>query len=173
MAIADVARGADAAVGTVYHHFADKRALLLALIDRWAARVAEQRGRELEDAVAIERDPRGAIHGWLRARYERLRSRPSIYLVVLGMSAHDSAVGARHARIERIAIERIRTVVEYGQARGFGRRNVNAAAAAFLVHHAIETALFQLLVGKDHPEPDVVLAELGEMICRTLLEDDS
>src|SRR5262245_50445770 len=41
--MADVADRAGIGVGTLYHHFPDKRALLLALIDDWGDRELQQR----------------------------------------------------------------------------------------------------------------------------------
>lgn len=164
--IGDVARRADVGVGTVYHHFGDKRAVLLALIDRWGDRVANQRRRELSGADFFERDPRGAIHAWLQSTYERLSRGPSIYLVVLALADRDDEVRQRYRRIEQLAIERLTALIEFGQRRGLMRADVEPEAAAFLVHHSLDMAVTQLLVrGRAHRDPQGVLRELAEMFC--------
>ena len=81
--VQDVASAASVAVGTVYHHFPDKRAILLSLIDAWGERMLAQRRREFAFQTFFGDDPRRAIHGWLRGSYERLRKEPSLYLVIL------------------------------------------------------------------------------------------
>jgi AcrR family transcriptional regulator len=158
----DVASRAAVGVGTVYHHFPDKRAILLALVDEWGDRVERLLGE----------DPRGAIERALRRGFERQRKEPSLYVVVLALADRDPEVRRRYHRIEQAQIERLREFIEFGQRRGAMRRHVDAASAAFLVHHAIDMAATQLLVREiAHPEPDRVLAALAEMICAYVLED--
>jgi AcrR family transcriptional regulator len=188
--IGDVAREAGVGVGTVYHHFPDKRAILLELVERWGDRVAGHRRSELDFATFLEEDPRRAIHGWLARTYQRLRARPSIYLVVLALADRDDEVRRRYQRIEQLAIERLTALIEFGQRRGLMRADVDAAAAAFLIHHSLDMAVTQLLVrgyaadaapragataalreGRAQPLPEIVLEQLGEMICRYVLEE--
>lgn len=170
--VADVAERARVGVGTVYHHFPDKRAMLLELIDAWGDRLATRRRSELDFARFMGDDPRAAIAGWLRGSYDRLRKRPSLYLVALGLADRDPEVRARWQRIQRMGIERLEELVAFGQRRGFMRGNLDTHSAAFLVHHAIDMAATQLLVlDVAEPEPDRVLEALTEMICRYLLEE--
>jgi AcrR family transcriptional regulator len=168
----DVARAAGAGVGTLYHHFADKRALLLELIDRFGERLAAQRRSELDFAAFLGDDPRAAIESWLRKAHARLRSRPSVYLVVLGLSGRDDEVRRRYQRVEQLAIERLTAFLEFGQRRGVMRPCVDAHAAAFLIHHSLDMAVVQLLLHKHaEPEPERVLRELADLICRYILEE--
>jgi AcrR family transcriptional regulator len=167
--MADVAGRAGVSVGTLYHHFQDKRALLLALVDAWGARVA---GRELDRERFLGDEPRAALASWLRGAYERLRKRPSIYLVVLSLADRDDEVRARWERIQALGVARLRDLFEYGVGRGVLRADLDAEAAAFLIHHAIDMAAMQLLVLDRPPlDPDRVLATLADMIGRTILED--
>src|SRR5258705_12886895 len=70
-AMADGAERAGIGVGTLYHHFPAKRALLLALIDDWGDRQLEHR----RDRQAVERflaeNPRAAVGADQRRGYER------------------------------------------------------------------------------------------------------
>jgi AcrR family transcriptional regulator len=168
----DVAERAETAVGTLYHHFADKRALLLELVERWGERLATQRRSEIDLGALLGVDPRAAIERWLRGAYTRLRDKPSVYLVVLSMAARDPEVRQRYQRIEELAIERLRALFEFGQRRGLMRQELDPHAAAFLIHHSLDMAVAQLLLQQQAtPEPERVLQELVAMICRYVLEE--
>ena len=170
--VSDIARRAGVGVGTLYHHFPDKRAILLDLIDDWGDRAAAQRRTDFHHARFLGDDPRAGFATWLRAAYERLRKQPSLYLVVLALADRDEEVRRRYQRIERVAVERLRDLLEFGQRRGLMRSSVDAASAAFLIHHAIDMAATQLLVREiSEPAPDRVLEELTDMICRYVLEE--
>jgi len=170
--VQQVAGQAEVGVGTVYHHFADKRQILLALIDAWGERVVEERRGALDLRMFFGQSPRRAVYCWLRGAYDRLSSEPSLYLLVLSMSERDEDVRRRYQQIEQVAIERLRSLIEFAQSEGSARADVDPAAAAFLVHHAIDMAATQLLVRAFRgPDPDVVLGELASMICRYLLGD--
>ncbi len=168
----DIATGAGVGVGTVYHHFSDKRALLLELIDQYGNAVAARRRTELELATFLGDDARGAVQRWLLRAYERLRTQPSLYLVILALAQRDAEVRERYRRIEELAIERLCSLIEFAQARGIARPDVAPAAAAFLIHHAIDMAAMQLLVhDRSETDPEKVLRELADMICRYILEE--
>jgi TetR/AcrR family transcriptional regulator, transcriptional repressor for nem operon len=171
-AMGDVAERAGVGVGTLYHHFADKRALLLELIERWSDRFAAQRRTDLDFAAFLGEKPREAIESWLRRAHARLRSRPSLYLLVLGLAGRDEEVRRRYQRVEQLAVERLAAMIEFGQRRGLMRAGLDAEAAAFLIHHGLDMAVAQLLLRQPQiPEAERVLKELADMICRYILED--
>jgi AcrR family transcriptional regulator len=170
--MSDVARRAGVGVGTLYHHFADKRALLLELIERIGDRVAAQRKGELALEAFLGEDPRAAIGRWLERAHARLRSRPSLYLVMLDLAARDLEVARRYRRIEEVAISRLAELIELAQRRGLARPGLDPATAAFLVHHSVDMAAMQLFLRGDHaPDSQRILSELTDMICRYLLEE--
>lgn len=172
--VADIAERAGVGVGTLYHHFPDKRAVMLDLIDDWGDRASADRRSDADHARFLTDDPRAGFSTWLRQVYERLRKKPSLYLVVLALADRDDEVRRRYQRIEQVAVERLRDLVEFGQRQGLMRRSADAASAAFLIHHAIDMAATQLLVREvTDPAPDRVLEELTDMICRYILEDPS
>jgi len=168
----DVARRAGVGVGTVYHHFPDKHSLLLSLIDDWADRDKARRETDLDLERFVGDDPRAAIRRWLRRAYDRERKEPSLYVVVLGLADRDPEVRRRYQRLEQSATRRLRGLIAFGQRRALMRPELDAASAAFLIHHAIDMAATQLLVREvSEPEPDRVLEELADMICRYILEE--
>ena len=168
--IGDVAERAGVGVGTVYHHFADKRALLLDLIDAWGDRLESDSGGDGGMRSLLADDVRSALRDWLRSAYQRLSEKPSLYLVALALSREDPEVGERYRRIERLAIERLRALIVSGQETGRLKPDLDAHAAAFLVHHLIEVAATQMLVHEvPEPDPERVVVELSEMISSYLL----
>jgi len=170
--IVNVARRAGVGVATVYRHFDDKRAVLLALIDDWATRLEARQPTDLELERFVGNDPRAAIHRWLRRSCDRERKGPSLYVLVLELAESDLDVRRRYHRLEQTAIERLREFIAFGQRRGIMRGDVDVASAAFLIHHAIDMAATQILVREvREPNPERVLAELADMICRYVLEE--
>lgn len=170
--MSDIAGRARVSVGTVYHHFADKHSMLLELIDQWGDRVSSERRRVLPLEDILGGEPRDAIAGFLRRAYDRLRKEPSLYLVVLGLADRDEDVRSRYRRIEELAVERWTALIELGQRRDLIRADVDPPSSAFLIHHAIDMVATQILVrGRAHPEPERVLEELTNMICRYILEE--
>lgn len=170
--MSDVAKGAGVGVGTLYHHFPDKRALLLDLIDRLGDRVASQRRSELDFEAFLGDDPRCAIGVWLTRAFRRLRDRPSMYLLLLELAARDAEVAQRYRRIEQLAIQRLTDLIAFAQRRGMVRAQIDPPAAAFLIHHSIDMAAMQLFLrGSHEPDAQRILSQLAEMICRYVLED--
>jgi AcrR family transcriptional regulator len=168
----EIAEAAGVGVGTLYHHFPDKRALLLALIDDWGDReLARDRGIEFFERY-LGSDPRSAIHADLTARAERLRRDGSFQLVLMQLADRDHDVRARLDRIQQVRRERLRDLVDLGQRRGVFRRSVDPLAAAFLVQNAINVTAIEVCVHR-HREltVTVMIGELTDMICRYILEE--
>ena len=170
--MAEIAEGAGVGVGTLYHHFPDKRALLLALIDNWGDRETADRDRRVRFERYLADDAREALYADLKRRYEYLQREGGFYLVLLELADRDTDVRQRLHRIRQVSIERLRSMIEYGQQRGRMRAGVDPLAAAFLITQSIDMAATEVLVHRHtDPAPEAVLEELTDMICRYILED--
>jgi len=172
--IADVAERAGVGVGTLYHHFPDKRALLLALIDDWGDReLVRARSGPVAEQLFGE-NLRSGFADYLRTNYERLRREGSFYLVLLELAERDGDVRARVDRIHQVAIERMRDLFALGQHRGIVRAELDPLAAAFLVRRSIEVAAREVFVHRmREPAPQRVLAELIDMVNRYVFVEET
>jgi len=172
--MAAVAERAGVGVGTLYHHFPDKRALLLALIDDWGDRQVA-RARDAEDVARLfVENPRAALTSHLRASSARLRREGGFYLVLLELGERDGDVRARLNRIDQVGIERLRDLIAFGQRRGIARAEIDPLAAAFLVRRSIEAAATEVFVHRStDPAPERVLEALVDMICRYLFVEEA
>ncbi len=169
--IADVAKRARVAIGTVYYHFPDKRALLLELINEHAETITPRRREDFDFINLLDGDLRTNLRESLHRSYEYLQSNPSLYLVVLALAERDAEIRRGYQRIENLEIERLRDFIVLGQRRGVLRESIDAHAAAVLVHRSIDTVITHSLVheralaGKlTEPAADRVLNELCDML---------
>jgi AcrR family transcriptional regulator len=170
--MAEIASAGSVSVGTLYHHFPDKRALLLALIDDWGDRELADQRRDARFERYLGDDARGALLDDLKRRYEHLRHEGGFYLVLLELADRDTDVRQRLHRIRQVGVERLRGLIEYGQERGRMRKDVDPLAAAFLITQSIDMAANEVLVHRmTDPAPSAVLEELCDMIARYILED--
>jgi len=172
--MAEVAERAGVGVGTLYHHFPDKRALLLALIDDWGDReLAHARTRHDVDRFLSEH-ARAAFGDDLRNSYERLRREGGFYLVLLELAERDSDVRQRLLRINQLADERLRELLALGQKRGVIRAAIDPLAAAVLVRRSIAAAATEVFVHRmTDPAPERVLEGITDMICRYIFTEES
>jgi TetR/AcrR family transcriptional regulator, transcriptional repressor of aconitase len=169
----ELALRAGVGTGTLYHHFPDRRAILLDLIDEWGDRVATARRSELDLAAILGDDPRTALASMLRRAHARVQQGSSLYLTVLGLLDRDAEVRRRYERIEQLGAERLAALIEFGQRRGLLRREPEPISAAFMILNAIDALATQVLVRKaPGRDPERALAELTDMVCRYLVEDE-
>jgi AcrR family transcriptional regulator len=171
--MADVAGRAGIGVGTLYHHFPDKRALLLALIDDWGDRELQHRRSHHSIERFLGENARAAFGEDLRRSYERLRREGGFYLVLLELAERDSDARQRLNRINQIADERLRDVLALGQSRGVIRAGIDPLAASVLVRRSIEAAATEVFVHRmTDPDPERVLEGLTDMICRYIFHEE-
>lgn len=171
--MAEVAERAGIGVGTLYHHFPDKRALLLALIDDWGDRELAAGRSRLAPLREAPEGVRAAIAKALARSSRELGREGGLRLVLLELAERDDDVRARLARIDQVAVERLGEFLAAAKARGRIRAEVDPHAAAFVVTRALQAAATEVFVrGISEPAPLQILEALTDMICRYLLDDE-
>ena len=172
--MAEIAERSGVGVGTVYHHFPDKRALLLALVDDWGDRLVMESRDDDFDAPYLGDDPRGAVRNMLAEQAEQLRRAGGFQLALMQLAETDPDVRRRLHRFRAVGRERIRDLLVRGQRLGRFRTDADPLAAAFLIQNAINTTATEIFV-HDHAElsEETVLDEVTEMICRYILEEST
>jgi AcrR family transcriptional regulator len=169
--MADVAERAGIGVGTLYHHFPDKRSLLLALIDDWGDRELA-RSRANVPPYDPDTDLRELISGAFVRTSRELRKNGGFRLVLLELGERDPEVRTRLARIDQVGLERIAHFIGQYQTWGRIRAEVDPRTAALLMIRAGQAAATEVFVrGVSDPPPLQILEGLTDMICRYLLED--
>jgi AcrR family transcriptional regulator len=170
--MAEIAREAGIGTGTLYHHFPDKRALLLEFLETWSERVAAERRADLELEAFMRSDPRAFLQGFLHRVYERLRDRNWVYVELFLLAHRDEELRGRLQNLKRAGSERLATIIELGQQRGLLRKHPDPTHAGLFLANALELfAVHVHMLQRPEHETERMFDELTDMICRYLLED--
>lgn len=170
--MSDIAQEAGVGAGTLYHHFPDKHAILLEIIDEWGDWLTARRRSDLQLEAFIGDDPRGALAGILRRVYERLENGNWLYAEIFRLLDRDPDVRRRYEHLERAGAERLAAMIEFGQRRGSLRAEPDPTTASFLIINAIEVLVSHVvLLRRPGATADQLLDELVDMLCRYLVAD--
>ena len=169
---ADIANRAGVGMSTVYHHFPDKREMLLELIEQWGDDLPVQRQTALDIERANAGDARGAARKFLRDSYEHLRKGPSFLRAIQVEAERDRVVRRAYSRAQKNIIDWMAQRNEAGLRDGLIRPERDATAAAFVMHHVVETLISELASGHLTNEfTERVLQELEDLILLYMFRD--
>ncbi len=169
---ADIANRAGVGMSTVYHHFPDQREMLLELIEEWGDDLPIRRNSALDIERANAGDGRGSARAFLRASYEHLRKGPSFLRAIQVEADRDRVVRRAYGRAQKNIIDWMAQHNEAGLRSGLIRPERDATAAAFVLHHAIETLISELASGHLTDEfTERVLQELEDLIVLYMFRD--
>ena len=146
--IGDIAAAAGVAVGTVYHHFPDKRSVFLVLLEEFPAR------RKAQGAFTDEQGPLGAAMGAADPRaaiaeaiwhvHVRRSDSGGILSVAWNLGRRDPEVEARCQAIQSFLLEVVRKDIRRGQAAGRMRKDIDIEAGSILLYDAYSCLLARL-----------------------------
>ncbi|MGH7820834.1 MAG: TetR/AcrR family transcriptional regulator, partial [Candidatus Binatia bacterium] len=169
---AEIARRAGYGMSTIYHHFADKRDILLQLIDEWGMAMPVQRRAAFDIRTALGGDPRRAAREFLQKSLDQIEKGPSFYRVILTEAERDPEVRRRYETAQHAITTWLADMMRLGQQAGVVRPERAPDAAARLMHHVMESALTDLVTRKlARPAREHALEELTDMICSYLIVD--
>jgi AcrR family transcriptional regulator len=171
-AISDVAREAGVGVGTVYHHFPDKRALLLNLIDEFESAAQRALGPDGEggplSAAWTWDDTLGGITAAIR-HIAALRPHPGLLPIATEVARWDEEVAARCESLKAIFRRTLQHDVEAGQRRGRVRPELDAGLAGSLLYDALDTGVRRLDEVPTDEERAEFVAALADLVHRYLV----
>ncbi len=168
---AAIARRARIAVGTLYGYFADKRDILLEVLDRTLREVADYVVRGLDPELWQEGDPRASVRRLIDAVFHARTVSPGIQRIIWERYFKDPAFRQAVEEIEQQVLQALETLM--GSLKTQGRLRVDdVRAAAFLIHTATEWTGARLMLGDSKPaEVDAAVEAATDMISRFLFRD--
>jgi len=166
---AAIARRAGVAVGTLYGHFANKRGVLLELLDGTVRQIADHVVAGLDPLEWQRGSPRQRIRELIDAIFHAQTIRPGVQRILWERYFKDAEFRAAVREIERRvrgALVRLFQVLKQE-----GRLRVgDLATAAFLVHSATEWTASQLFLGDSDIQPGQAAEAATDMLSRYLFE---
>lgn len=175
--IGEVARAAGVGVGTLYHHFPDKRSLLLELLDREAHEAhVDLVGEEGGPVARAFRAPdfRESLVESLRLIRDLRFEYPAVYVIAVDMARRDPEVAARCRAIERKYVDASVRDVQIGIDLGRVRKDIDVDRAAVTVYRSFDAVIREITgfagEGRDERQ-EALMAELADMMARYLLVD--
>lgn len=162
-AMSDVAARAGVAVGAVYRHCRTKRQLLLVLVDRMLAEIAE-----LDLAAAPGTDPRAAVTELLGTALVTDAKYVGAYRAWAGLCARDERLAAIDRQMVDWSAQRLAGILALARDAPGGRADLDVPATARLL-----TLLFWRLLLEPEFDADRTVRALSAMILHLLFTDGS
>jgi len=167
--VAEIARGAGVADGTIYLYFKGKDDLLLRLFDEKMTELVA----EVKEALSTERNAPGKLRRFIQLHLALVERNPDLASVLI-VELRQSAQFLKAADRQKLAayVDLIAEVVREGQERGELDGNVSPATVKRAIFGALdELALGWLMSGRRSPLKKTA-AEVAQWLVRGLLPAD-
>lgn len=167
---AAIARRAGIGVGTLYAYFADKRKLMLEILDGTVRTMADMVVEALDPERWTVGRPREHVRNAIEAVVGSRHISPGVQRILWERHLRDPEFRDANLAIEsrvRAALERL-----FHALRADGRvRDVDVHAAAYVVHASVEWIATRLVLGEADVASDDVVDAATDMIARYLFEE--
>ena len=174
--IGDIAAAAGVAVGTVYHHFPDKRSVFVTLLEDFPARRKAQGAFTSEagplGALVGAEDPRAAFASALWEVHLRRGNSAGILMVAWNVGRRDPKIEASCRAIQEHLLGVARLDMRRGRESGVIRQDFDAEMASLLLYDA-----YSCLMGRLARDPALTEEEgrrmvdmFADLVCRYLID---
>jgi AcrR family transcriptional regulator len=162
--IGDVAALAEVGVGTVYHHFDDKRALLLDLLENYeGTELRDESGGAVSAAFEVS-DVQAALEAVARVVLQLRREHPSVYEIALDLARRDPDVASCCERIEVRQRARIRADIEQGQRTGRMRSDIDPEAGALVLNQLYRSVSARIAEEPANTDLEPLIREFASIV---------
>ena len=167
---AAIARRAGIGVGTLYGYFPDKRKLMLEVLDGTVREMADMVVEALDPARWAAGEPREHVRFAIEAVVGSRRISPGLQRILWERHLRDPEFRDANMAIESRMIAALEALLAALRARGV-LREVDAHAAAYVVHASVEWIATRLVLGEADVVREDVVEAATDMIARYLLAD--
>ena len=167
---AAIARRAGIGVGTLYGYFPDKRKLMLEILDGTVREMADMVVEALDPALWAEGEPREHVRFAIEAVVGSRRISPGLQRILWERHLRDPEFRDANMAIESRMIVALEALFAALRERGL-LRDVDAHAAAYVVHASVEWIATRLVLGEVDVVREDVVEAATDMIARYLLAD--
>lgn len=167
---AAIARRAGIGVGTLYGYFPDKRKLMLEILDGTVREMADMVVEALDPARWAEGDPREHVRFAIEAVVGSRRISPGLQRILWERHLRDPEFRDANMAIESRMLAALEEL--FAALRDHGvLRDVDAHAAAYVVHASVEWIATRLVLGEADVVREDVVEAATDMVARFLLAD--
>jgi AcrR family transcriptional regulator len=167
---AAIARRARIAVGTFYLYFADKRAILLELLDATINEIGNYVVQNLQPEAWRHADARAGVRALIDALFHTRTINPGLQRILWERYFKDpqfrAAVQVIEHRVRSAMLDLFAALAVDGRL-----RITNLSAAAFVVYSAIEWTASRLVLGGAGTEIEPAVEAASDMVSRFLFRD--
>ena len=167
---AAIARRAGIGVGTLYGYFPDKRRLMLEVLDGTVREMADMVVEALDPTRWAAGEPRDHVRFAIEAVVGSRRISPGLQRILWERHLRDPEFRDANMAIENRMRASLEALFAALRARGV-LRDVDAHAAAYVVHASVEWIATRLVLGEADVVREDVVEAATDMITRFLLTD--